>query len=77
MIKRKIYQGKLNDKLIDFTCIIQISAAPKGKKLRTWATTHFEELSQSVKIFKFISAKLRESDDQNFLVRNFVNPLLK
>ena len=50
MIKRKIYQGKLNFKLIDFTCLIQISAAPKRKKLRTWATTHFEELSQSFKI---------------------------
>ena len=50
MTKQKIYQGKLNFKLIDFTCLIQISAAPKRKKLRTWATTHFEELSQSFKI---------------------------
>ena len=50
MIKGKIYPGKLNFKLIDFTCLIQISTAPKGKKLRTWVTTHFEELSQSFKM---------------------------
>ena len=50
MIKRKIYQGKLNFKLIDFTCLIQISTAPKGKKLGTWATTYFEEPSQSFKM---------------------------
>ena len=50
MIKQKIYQGKLNFNLIDFTCLIQISAAPKGKKLRTWATTHFEEISKSFKM---------------------------
>ena len=32
MIKKKIYQGKLNFKLIDFTCLIQISAVPKRNK---------------------------------------------
>ena len=48
--KQKIYREKLNFKLIDFTCLIQISAAPKGKKLWTWATTYFEVLSQSFKM---------------------------
>ena len=48
MMKLKIYQVKSNFKLIDFTCQIQVSAAPKGKKLRTWATTHFEEHSQEL-----------------------------
>ena len=43
MTKQKIYQGKLNFKLIDFTCLIQISTAPKQKKLRAWATTRFED----------------------------------
>ena len=50
MTKQKIYQGKLNFKLIDFTCLIQISTAPKQKKVRAWATTHFEELSPSFKM---------------------------
>ena len=50
IIKQKIYQGKLNFELIDFTCLIQINTAPKQKKLRAWATTHFEELLQSFKM---------------------------
>ena len=35
---------------MDFTCLIQISTAPKQKKVRAWATTHFEERSQSFKM---------------------------
>ena len=63
---------------MDFTCLIQIRAALKEKSYGPGLPLILKNLHRALNcttIFKFISAKIRESEDQNILVRNFVNPL--